>query len=81
VLQEVNPSLKDAESVKQTVAVGCSLARSALGMSLILHSVLAVKLFHRRDSALSVAVDWTFSVNSCPECTTYFVLLPTLRVL
>ena len=30
-LQEVNPSLKDAESVKQTVAVGCSLARSALG--------------------------------------------------
>lgn len=30
-LQEVNPSLKDAEAVQQTVAVGCSLARSALG--------------------------------------------------
>ena len=32
-LQEVNPSLADEESVKQTVAVGCSLARSALGTS------------------------------------------------
>lgn len=30
-IMEVNPSLKDAESVRQTVAVGCSLARSALG--------------------------------------------------
>lgn len=32
-LQEVNPSLADEESVKQTVAVGCSLVRSALGVS------------------------------------------------
>ena len=30
-LQEVNPSLADAASVAQTVAVGCSLVRSALG--------------------------------------------------
>ncbi|KAE9392007.1 Ureohydrolase [Gymnopus androsaceus JB14] len=30
-LMEVNPSLADAASVKQTVAVGCSLVRSALG--------------------------------------------------
>lgn len=29
--QEVNPSLADRESVRQTVAVGCSLVRSALG--------------------------------------------------
>jgi hypothetical protein len=31
VLQEVNPSLADESSVQQTVAVGCSLVRSALG--------------------------------------------------
>ena len=30
-LMEVNPSLADAEAVKQTVAVGCSLVRAALG--------------------------------------------------
>lgn len=30
-LMEVNPSLADAASVQQTVAVGCSLVRSALG--------------------------------------------------
>ncbi|KAF5388921.1 hypothetical protein D9757_005135 [Collybiopsis confluens] len=30
-LMEVNPSLEDEVSVKQTVAVGCSLVRSALG--------------------------------------------------
>ena len=29
--QEVNPSLEDALAVQQTVAVGCSLARAALG--------------------------------------------------
>ncbi|KIM60652.1 hypothetical protein SCLCIDRAFT_1216715 [Scleroderma citrinum Foug A] len=34
-LMEVNPSLADAESVRQTVAVGCSLVRSALGESLL----------------------------------------------
>lgn len=34
-IMEVNPSLSDAESVKQTVAVGCSLARSALGETLL----------------------------------------------
>lgn len=32
-VQEVNPSLADETSVQQTVAVGCSLLRSALGMS------------------------------------------------
>ncbi|KIP12331.1 hypothetical protein PHLGIDRAFT_113806 [Phlebiopsis gigantea 11061_1 CR5-6] len=32
---EVNPSLEDAASVKQTVAIGCSLARSALGETLL----------------------------------------------
>ncbi|KAJ7940197.1 Ureohydrolase [Mycena leptocephala] len=30
-IMEVNPSLADAESVKQTVTVGCSLVRAALG--------------------------------------------------
>jgi len=34
-LMEVNPSLADAASVKQTVAVGCSLVRAALGESLL----------------------------------------------
>lgn len=29
--QEVNPGLADAESVRMTVNVGCSLVRSALG--------------------------------------------------
>lgn len=32
-IQEVNPSLADEASVQQTVAVGCSLLRSALGKS------------------------------------------------
>ncbi|KAH9950207.1 Ureohydrolase [Amylocystis lapponica] len=34
-IMEVNPTLSDIESVKQTVAVGCSLARSALGETLL----------------------------------------------
>jgi len=34
-LMEVNPSLADQASVKQTVAVGCSLVRSALGETLL----------------------------------------------
>jgi arginase len=34
-LMEVNPSLADEQSVKQTVAVGCSLVRSALGETLL----------------------------------------------
>jgi len=34
-IMEVNPSLRDADSVRQTVAVGCSLARSALGETLL----------------------------------------------
>ncbi|THU88618.1 putative arginase, partial [Dendrothele bispora CBS 962.96] len=34
-LMEVNPSLEDADSVQQTVAVGCSLVRSALGETLL----------------------------------------------
>ncbi|KAK7038091.1 arginase [Favolaschia claudopus] len=34
-LMEVNPSLADPESVKQTVTVGCSLVRSALGETLL----------------------------------------------
>lgn len=34
---EVNPSLGDEESAKKTVAVGCSLARSALGMYRLFH--------------------------------------------
>lgn len=34
-LMEVNPSLSDEESVKQTVAVGCSLVRAALGETLL----------------------------------------------
>ena len=31
----MNPSLADVQSVEQTVAVGCSLVRSALGKRLI----------------------------------------------
>ncbi|TFK30052.1 arginase [Coprinopsis marcescibilis] len=34
-LMEVNPSLADSVSVEQTVAVGCSLLRSALGETLL----------------------------------------------
>ncbi|KAF9013939.1 arginase [Cyathus striatus] len=34
-LMEVNPSLADAPAVEQTVAVGCSLVRSALGETLL----------------------------------------------
>ncbi|CED82999.1 arginase [Phaffia rhodozyma] len=34
-IMEVNPSLRDELSVQQTVAVGCSLARSALGETLL----------------------------------------------
>jgi arginase len=33
--QEVNPSLLDNASVEMTVAVGCSLARAALGETLL----------------------------------------------
>lgn len=34
-LMEVNPALEDEEAVKQTVSVGCSLIRSALGETLL----------------------------------------------
>ncbi|KAL0581130.1 tRNA ligase [Marasmius crinis-equi] len=34
-IMEVNPSLADGDGVEQTVAVGCSLARSALGETLL----------------------------------------------
>jgi arginase len=34
-IMEVNPSLSDADSSRQTVAVGCSLLRSALGETLL----------------------------------------------
>ncbi|KAH9945829.1 Ureohydrolase [Epithele typhae] len=34
-IMEVNPSLEDQSSVEQTVAVGCSLARAALGETLL----------------------------------------------
>ncbi|EIM89805.1 arginase [Stereum hirsutum FP-91666 SS1] len=34
-LMEVNPSLKDAQDVQATVAVGCSLVRAALGETLL----------------------------------------------
>ncbi|KZT39231.1 Ureohydrolase [Sistotremastrum suecicum HHB10207 ss-3] len=34
-IMEVNPSLEDQKSVEQTVAVGCSLIRSALGETLL----------------------------------------------
>jgi arginase len=33
--QEVNPALGDDKSVSETVAVGCSLARAALGETLL----------------------------------------------
>lgn len=34
-LMEVNPTLEDERAVKQTVSVGCSLVRSALGETLL----------------------------------------------
>ncbi|RSH85631.1 arginase [Saitozyma podzolica] len=34
-IMEVNPSLLDPVSIEQTVAVGCSLARAALGETLL----------------------------------------------
>jgi len=34
-IMEVNPSLADEDSVRQTVTVGCSLLRSALGETLL----------------------------------------------
>lgn len=34
-LMEVNPALENEEAVKQTVSVGCSLIRSALGETLL----------------------------------------------
>jgi arginase len=34
-VQEVNPTLSDEASVQQTVAVGCSLVRAALGETLL----------------------------------------------
>ncbi|KAJ3488983.1 hypothetical protein NLI96_g2468 [Meripilus lineatus] len=34
-IMEVNPSLADTASINQTIAVGCSLARSALGETLL----------------------------------------------
>jgi len=34
-IMEVNPSLADEDSVRQTVAIGCSLLRSALGETLL----------------------------------------------
>lgn len=34
-LMEVNPSLEDAEAVYQTVTIGCSLVRSAMGETLL----------------------------------------------
>lgn len=34
-LMEVNPALEDEQAVKQTVSVGCSLVRSALGETLL----------------------------------------------
>jgi arginase len=33
--QEVNPTLGDERSVAETVAIGCSLARAALGETLL----------------------------------------------
>lgn len=34
-LMEVNPSLEDDQSVYQTVTIGCSLVRSAMGETLL----------------------------------------------
>lgn len=43
-IMEVNPSLADKAAADATVAVGCSLTRSALGMSFRPPSVSSVKL-------------------------------------
>ena len=45
MLQEVNPSLADAASVQQTVAVGCSLVRSALGQYILFLSLSLAIVF------------------------------------
>lgn len=34
-IMEVNPKLEDEKAVKQTISVGCSLVRSALGETLL----------------------------------------------
>jgi arginase len=34
-LMEVNPSLEDDQAVFQTVTIGCSLVRSAMGETLL----------------------------------------------
>lgn len=55
-LQEVNPSLAEAEAVEQTVAVGCSLMRSALGKFFyVLLGQLAPQRPFRRDAAMSTS--------------------------
>ena len=56
-VMEVNPSLADKESVQQTVAVGCSIIRSALGewCTVDLRSWVMLTLCSRRDPALIVS--------------------------
>lgn len=54
-LMEVNPSLADVESVEQTVAVGCSLVRSALGKDVLFDwSATSAQRLYRRDAAVRV---------------------------
>ena len=57
-IMEVNPSLADPESVKQTVAVGCSIVRSALGESLPCNFDCweALTTYSRRDLAVNVHI-------------------------
>ncbi len=70
-LQEVNPSLSDDASVKQTVAVGCSLVRSALGQRphfpRQLSSGLTSPFHRRRDSSVNVELS---QINGIAQCIT-----------
>lgn len=54
--QEVNPSLADVESVEQTVAVGCSLVRAALGKRLT-NAMTGTEASYRRDPVVNTSVE------------------------
>lgn len=56
ITQEVNPSLSDDFNVKQTVSVGCSLVRSALGKPVLLLSgrIMLIFLCRRNASVASL---------------------------
>ena len=56
LLQEVNPSLADEASVTQTVAVGCSLVRCALGERIPVCSSTVSNLRWNRGDASVISI-------------------------